>query len=509
MWHAEPILRAHCQKRLDEAANAGFETIFMEHQKTFSGLYNRMDFSLGTQDVPKEATDELLNEVKNGDHTHLKYLTETLFHYARYLMISSSYDCLMPSNLQGIWNGEYAPPWQCEFTININTEMNYWIAEKCQLPECHLPLFAQVKRMIPKGKKTAEALYGCRGFCAHHNTNLWANTDPEGIFDASPVWSTGAAWLSLHFFEHYRYTKDREFLRREALPVMREAIRFYEDYLTETKEGVLVTGPSVSPENTYRSNTGEIGALCMGPAMDMEILRQLFREYLEGCEILGLSEAESDAEKIRAIAKKLPEIALTADGRIREWQEDYEEMEPGHRHISHLYALHPGYEITEETPELFDAARKTLETRLMHGGGHTGWSRAWITCFWARLKDADQTEESITRLLTDCVKINLLDTHPPFQIDGNFGIAEAILESLVQSHSGYLEFLPALPKTWQCGEVKGVLLRGGILADFSWEEGRITELALTAKEDQMLTIRLNGSEREVILEKNVKKMQKV
>lgn len=506
---ADPDYREHCQKRLDEAANAGFETIFMEHQKTFSGLYNRMDFSLGTQDVPKEATDELLNEVKNGDHTHLKYLTETLFHYARYLMISGSYDCLMPSNLQGIWNGEYAPPWQCEFTININTEMNYWIAEKCQLPECHLPLFAQVKRMIPKGKKTAEALYGCRGFCAHHNTNLWANTDPEGIFDASPVWSTGAAWLSLHFFEHYRYTKDREFLRREALPVMREAIRFYEDYLTETKEGVLVTGPSVSPENTYRSNTGEIGALCMGPAMDMEILRQLFREYLEGCEILGLSEAESDAETIRAIAKKLPEIALTADGRIREWQEDYEEMEPGHRHISHLYALHPGYEITEETPELFDAARKTLETRLMHGGGHTGWSRAWITCFWARMKDADQTEESITRLLTDCVKINLLDTHPPFQIDGNFGIAEAILESLVQSHSGYLEFLPALPKTWQCGEVKGVLLRGGIIADFSWEEGRITELALTAKEDQMLTIRLNGSERKVILEKNVKKMQKV
>ena len=506
---ADPDYRAHCQKRLDEAANAGIETIFMEHQKPCSGLYNRMAFSLGTQDVPKEATDELLNEVKNGDHTHLKYLTETLFHYARYLMISSSYDCLMPSNLQGIWNGEYAPPWQCEFTININTEMNYWIAEKCQLPECHLPLFAQVKRMIPKGKKTAEALYGCRGFCAHHNTNLWANTDPEGIFDASPVWSTGAAWLSLHFFEHYRYTKDREFLRREALPVMREAIRFYEDYLTETKEGVLVTGPSVSPENTYRSNTGEIGALCMGPAMDMEILRQLFREYLEGCEILGLSEAESDAETIRAIAKKLPEIALTADGRIREWQEDYEEMEPGHRHISHLYALHPGYEITEETPELFDAARKTLETRLMHGGGHTGWSRAWITCFWARMKDADQTEESITRLLTDCVKINLLDTHPPFQIDGNFGIAEAILESLVQSHSGYLEFLPALPKTWQCGEVKGVLLRGGIIADFSWEEGRITELALTAKEDQMLTIRLNGSERKVILEKNVKKMQKV
>ena len=506
---ADPNYRAHCLQRLEAAADIGFDTIFMEHKRIFSGLYNRMDFSLGVQKVPEEATDELLNEVKENNQIHLNYLTETLFHYARYLMISSSYDCLMPSNLQGIWNGEYAPPWQCEFTININTEMNYWIAEKCQLSECHLPLFAQVKRMIPKGKKTAEALYGCRGFCAHHNTNLWANTDPEGIFDASPVWPTGAAWLSLHFFEHYQYTGDREFLRREALPVMREAIRFYEDYLTETKEGRLVTGPSVSPENTYRSKTGEIGALCMGPAMDMEIVRQLFREYLEGCEILGLTDAQSDADKIRAIAKKLPDIALTGDGRIREWQEEYEEMEPGHRHISHLYALHPGYEITEENPRLFEAARKTLETRLAHGGGHTGWSRAWITCFWARLKDAEKVEESIKRLFTDCIKINLLDTHPPFQIDGNFGIAEAMLESLVQSHGGYLEFLPALPKSWQCGEVKGVLLRGGICADFSWEQGRIKELALTAKEDQEVTIRVNGTYQRVVLVKNVKKIQKV
>ena len=506
---ADPKYRAHCLQRLEAATDVGFDTIFMEHKRIFSGVYNRMDFSLGVQKVPEEATDELLNEVKENNQIHLNYLTETLFHYARYLMISSSYDCLMPSNLQGIWNGEYAPPWQCEFTININTEMNYWIAEKCQLPECHLPLFAQVKRMIPKGKKTAEALYGCRGFCAHHNTNLWANTDPEGIFDASPVWPTGAAWLSLHFFEHYQYTGDREFLRREALPVMREAIRFYEDYLTETKEGRLVTGPSVSPENTYRSKTGEIGALCMGPAMDMEIVRQLFREYLEGCEILGLTDAQSDADKIRAIAKKLPDIALTGDGRIREWQEEYEEMEPGHRHISHLYALHPGYEITEETPRLFEAARKTLETRLAHGGGHTGWSRAWITCFWARLKDAEKVEESIKRLFTDCIKINLLDTHPPFQIDGNFGIAEAMLESLVQSHGGYLEFLPALPKSWQCGEVKGVLLRGGICADFSWEQGRIKELALTAKEDQEVTIRVNGTYQRVVLVKNMKKIQKV
>lgn len=505
----DPDYRRHCLERLDRAEKAGFETIVRDHKKEFFSLYRRMDLILAPQEIPEASTDELLQEIEEGNDRHLNYLTETLFHYARYLMISSSYDCMMPSNLQGIWNGEYAPPWQCEFTININTEMNYWIAEKCQLPECHLPLFAQVKRMIPKGKKTAEKLYGCRGFCAHHNTNIWANTDPEGIFDASPVWSTGAAWMSLHFFEHYRYTGDLAFLRTEALPVMREAIRFYEDYLTETADGALVTGPSVSPENTYRASTGEVGALCMGPAMDMEILRQLFTEYLKVCEILGLSEEESDAERLREILLKLPQIGLTSDGRIMEWQEEYEEMEPGHRHISHLYALHPGYEITEEKPELFQAAKNTLKERLRHGGGHTGWSRAWVTCFWARLKESEEVAESIRRMLKECIKINLLDTHPPFQIDGNFGIAEAILESLVQSHGGYLEFLPALPDQWKSGEVRGVLLRGGILADFVWEDKKVKEFTLLAKEDKRLRIRVNGEWQDVILKKNVKKIQKV
>lgn len=496
---AQTDCRKQCLERLDIAANTGFEKILSEHLWEYGKLYNRMDFSLGRQIVPEKPTDELLSEIRNGDYTHLNNVTETLFHYARYLMISSSYDCLLPSNLQGIWNGEYAPPWQCEFTININTQMNYWIAEKCNLPECHLPLFEQIRRMVPKGRETAQKLYGCRGFCAHHNTNLWANTDPEGIFDASPVWSTGAAWLSLHLFGHFRYTRDREFLRDEALPVMREAIRFYEDYLTETEEGYLVTGPSVSPENTYRSSVGQIGALCMGPAMDMEILHQLFSEYLEGCGILELPEEESDAARIRELLKKLPPVRITSDGRIMEWQEEYEETEPGHRHISHLYALHPGYEITEEKTKLFAAAKKTLETRLSFGGGHTGWSRAWITCFFARLKDGAQVQESIRRLLTDCIKINLLDTHPPFQIDGNFGIAEAMLESVAQSHSGYLEFLPALPPLWKEGEVRGMILQGGIRADFSWRDARVTSLYLTAKEDTKVQVRVNQEHREITL----------
>lgn len=493
-----------CLKRLDQAELVGFPTLNQEHRIEYCALYNRMDLTLGDWEKPMKPTNELINDIREGDHSNLLYMTEILFHFARYLMISSSYDCLMPSNLQGLWNGEYAPPWQCEFTININTEMNYWMAEKCNLPECHLPLFEQVKRMVPRGKKTAESLYGCRGFCAHHNTNLWANTDPEGIFDASPVWSSGAAWLSLHFYEHYRYTRDLEFLKEEALPVMRESIRFYEDYLTEDKEGYLVTGPSVSPENTYRSHAGEIGALCMGPAMDMEILHQLFSEYLEGCKILELTEEESDASIVQRILDKLPPIRIMKDGRIMEWQEDVEEMEPGHRHISHLYALHPGYEITEEKSDLYAAARKTLDSRLSHGGGHTGWSRAWITCFFARLKDGEEVGKSIAKMFATCIKDNMLDTHPPFQIDGNFGIGEAILESLVQSHSGYVEFLPALPPEWSSGSIRGVVLAGGIVTDFSWHQGVITELSLTAKEDMDVQVRLKGETYSVVLQKDKK-----
>lgn len=501
---ADKDYREHCLKRLDEAKKAGYEAIRESHLCEYRELYERMDLSIHTLENPKQPLNELLEAVRQGDERYVPYLTELLFHYARYLMISSSYDCLLPSNLQGIWNGEFVPPWQSEFTININTEMNYWMAEKCALSECHLPLFEQVKRMVPKGRKTAKELYNCRGFVAHHNTNIWANTDPEGIFDASPVWPMGAAWLCLHFYEHYRYTLDREFLRKEALPVMREAILFYEDYLVENQEGYLVTGPSLSPENTYRSREGEIGALCMGPAMDMEILSQLFGEYLEGCEILNLTEEESGAGKVREMLEKLPPIRITSDGRIMEWQEEYEEMEPGHRHISHLYALHPGYAITEEKEELFKAARKTLESRLSCGGGHTGWSRAWVTCFFARLKDGEQVGESIRKMLCSCIKDNLLDTHPPFQIDGNFGVAEAIFESLAQSHSGYLEFLPALPGAWKEGSVRGMILKGGIKVDFSWKDGKLTRLSLTGMEDEEKIIRYNGTEETVTLLKGEK-----
>jgi len=376
--------REECLKRVQTAANDGYERIKECHRLDYGQLFGRVDLRINQTTTPQLMTDQLLRMLKDGDLRYLDYLTLLLFHFARYLMISSSYDCVLPANLQGIWNGSYEPPWQSEFTININEEMNYWFVEKCNLPECHLPLFDLLERMVQKGKVTAKEIYRCRGFCAHHNTNLWGCTDMEGIFDASPFWPMGGAWLSLHMYEHYLYTQDIGFLAERALPVMREAILFYEDYLYEDDAGYLLTGPSVSPENTYRSSIGEKGALCMAPTMDTMILRQLFTWYLEGKSRLGQTEDHSMVQKL---LKKLPPTSLTKDGRIMEWYQDYEETEPGHRHISHLYGLHPGNEILPHETELFDAARKTLDYRMSHGGGHTGWSKAWVTCFYARLRD--------------------------------------------------------------------------------------------------------------------------
>lgn len=482
-------------KHLDEAEAAGYAKLKEAHEKNWHEIYDRVEFALNDEVEDTRITEEQLEEIRNDTVETNDYLVVLLFRFARYLMISSSRNCKLPANLQGIWNGEYVPPWQSEFTININTEMNYWFVEKTRLSECHEPLFKHLERMVERGRETAKKLYGCRGFCAHHNTNLWANTDPEGIMDASPFWPMGGAWLSLHLYEHYLYTEDTTFLKERALPIMREAITFFEDYLFELPGGSLVTGPSVSPENSYISALGIRGALCVGPAMDIQILRQLFTSYLEGAAIVGMEEDKI----VRTLLDKLPPTKISSDGRVMEWQEEYEEPEPGHRHISHMYGLHPGNEIVEDKAELFAAAKKTIEKRLEGGGGHTGWSRAWIICFFARLKEGEKFFENVNGLLKKSIMNNLYDTHPPFQIDGNFGVAEGICEAIVQSHNPYYEFLPALPKAWKKGRLTGVRLRGAVTADIYWENGTLSEVHLTADRDKKVTCRYGDAYVEVEL----------
>lgn len=465
--------------RLDAAQAAGYEEIRRRHLEDYKSLYDNFNLDLNGSTDEKMTTAELLNSFRQGDGSCENYLTELLVHFARYLMIASSHNCQLPANLQGLWNGSYEPPWQCQYTININTQMNYWFAEKAGLSQCQLPVMNLVKLLAENGKETARKLYGARGFCAHHNTNVWGCTAPEGIFDASPYWVMGGAWMCLHLYEHYQYTQDLEFLR-EALPIMRESIRFFEDYLYELPNGFLVTGPVVSPENTYRSSAGETGALSMGTAMDSAILRQLFKACLDGMNVLGMRD-EKEEKTLKEMLEKLPPLMIGADGRLLEWMEDYEEMEPGHRHISHLYALHPGDEITPETEKYFEAANKTLQTRLSHGGGHTGWSRAWLGCFAARLRDGAALKEHVCQLLKKCIQDNFLDVHPPFQIDGNFGITEAILEGIVQSQNGKVVLLLALPAEWKDGSLKGYILKGNVRLDMDWENGKPVRLSLTAQ----------------------------
>ena len=305
----------------------------------------------------------------------------------------------MPATLQGVWNKDFAPAWDSKYTININTEMNYWPAEPCNLSECHEPLFTLVYKLRENGRRTAKEMYGCRGFVAHHNTDMHGDTAPQDIYIPATYWVMGAAWLCTHMWTHYIYTKDTEFLK-EAYPCMLEAALFFVDFLQE-QDGYLVTNPSVSPENTYILPSGESGACCVGATMDFEILNDLFGACIKASKVLegesmdftipGVTDVKELPGQLEEILKKLPPIRIDSTGRIMEWMEEYEEAEPGHRHISHLYALYPSEQITvDQTPELAAAARKTLEQRLKNGGGHTGWSRAWIMNHYARLWDGER-----------------------------------------------------------------------------------------------------------------------
>ena len=492
--------KAAVEAFLSEAASHSYEELYREHLEEYQPYFFRMNLNLPYDTaLDSLSTDERLHRISaeapdNG-------LIATYFAFGRYLLLSSSRGDCLPANLQGIWNRDMDAPWGSKYTININTEMNYWPANSCNLAECQIPLFTHLLRMLPNGRQTAKEMYGCSGFVAHHNTDMWGDTAPQDIYIPATYWVMGAAWLCTHIWRHYLYTKDLAFLK-EFYPVLKEAVAFFFDFLIEV-DGALVTCPSVSPENTYIMESGMRGCLTYGATMDNEILHELFRNLLSAAPLVGEADT-AFLEKAAAYDARIPGLAIGKHGQIMEWQKDYDEAEPGHRHISHLWALHPAFQITPDaTPELCDAAKVTLERRLANGGGHTGWSRAWIINMYARLWNGEECYKNLLALLQKSTLENLLDNHPPFQIDGNFGATAGIAEMLLQSSEARTVILPALPKEWNEGSVSGLCGVGAVTYDITWKDGELVEATLCSKFDTTVTLVYRGVTRVVSLKSGV------
>lgn len=484
-----------CLDQLNSSKEVAYETLKAEHGKDFSYLFNRskLDFN-GANDtivLPDE-----LQDAKEGKVT--QSLSLAYFNFGKYLLISSSRKGSFPANLQGIWSKDFSPPWGSRYTININTQMNYWFCEKLGLSELHFPLFDFLKNSLKNGKKVAKSMYGAEGTVLHHNTDIFGDAAPSDFYMPASIWPMGGIWLSLHIIEHYEYSFDDQFLS-EYCEVLVENWKFINTYLFENN-GTLNTGPSVSPENTYLTSDGQAGQLCISPTMDIQIIR----DFLTRLNQLPEQFISSDIKtRNKYILDHLPPTKINSEGCIMEWQMDYQEAEPGHRHISHLFGLFPGNEINELTnPELFKASFTTLKKRLANGGGHTGWSCAWIINFFARMNCSAEAYENFKKLLTNSTLDNLLDNHPPFQIDGNFGAVNGILEMIVHDFGHTIHLLPALPQLFETGSLLGFKTKSGLTLDIYWKKSTVTKLVISANRDTTVTINWNQTSKQFTFKEN-------